>query len=114
MKLKYISLFFVLFSFVIGQNEFSEGPYGNNYFDTAGPFTLPDLNASLDGDINIDNVVNIQDIIFLINIIPEIIRKRIFKFIIRLPAIKEIGIKDNSILVKFSRFGNFFSWNIFY
>ena len=69
MKLKYISLFFVLFSFVIGQNEFSEGPYGNNYFDIAGPFTLPDLNASLDGDINIDNVVNIQDIILVIGTI---------------------------------------------
>ena len=69
MKLKYISLFFVLFSFVIGQNEFSEGPYGNNYFDTAGPFTLLDLNASLDGDINIDNVVNIQDIILVIGTI---------------------------------------------
>ena len=69
MKFKYISLFFVLLSFSISQNEFSQGPYGNNYFDTAGPFTLPDLNASLDGDINVDNVVNIQDIILVIGTI---------------------------------------------
>ena len=69
MKLKFFSIFFILFSFSFAQNEFSEGPYGNNYFDIAGPFSVPDLNSTLDGDINSDNIVNIQDIILVIGTI---------------------------------------------
>ena len=34
-----------LFSIMFGQEEFSEGPYGINYFDTAGSFTVQDLNS---------------------------------------------------------------------
>ena len=52
--------------------------------------------------------------LFLINIIPAIKKRRIFKLIIKLPAIKEIGIKDKRKLVEFSKFRNFFKWNIFY
>ena len=69
MKLKFILYNIILFSFGLTQNEFSEGPYGNNYFDIAGPFTIPDLNSSLDGDINSDDIVNIQDIILVIGAI---------------------------------------------
>ena len=39
-----ILLTLFLFSNIFGQEDFSEGPYGINYFDTAGPFTLQDLN----------------------------------------------------------------------
>ena len=44
------------------QIDFNEGPYGSEYFDIAGPFTLVDLNLEL-GDVNSDNMVNILDII---------------------------------------------------
>ena len=48
--------------------EFSEGPFGTEYFDIAGPFSLVDLNLEL-GDVNSDNIVNILDIITLVNCI---------------------------------------------
>ena len=51
----------------IGLSEdFSEGPYGTGYFDIAGPFQLPDLNMSLNGDVNLDEIVNIQDVILIV------------------------------------------------
>ena len=40
-----ILLTLFLFSNIFGQEDFSEGPYGINYFDTAGPFTVQDLNS---------------------------------------------------------------------
>ena len=49
-------------------DEFNtEGPYGILYFDTAGPFTVSDLNSSLSGDVNLDETINIQDILLVIN-----------------------------------------------
>ena len=51
----------------IGLSEdFSDGPYGTGYFDIAGPFQLPDLNMSLNGDANLDEIVNIQDVILIV------------------------------------------------
>ena len=51
----------------IGLSEdFSDGPYGTGYFDIAGPFQVPDLNMSLQGDANIDGIINIQDIILIV------------------------------------------------
>ena len=47
-------------------DEFSEGPYGINYFDIAESFSVPDLNISLQGDVNLDETINIQDVILLI------------------------------------------------
>ena len=72
--------------------------------------------------VKIKNIVRNYFILFswkvslfsLINTIPAIIKARIFKLIIKLPAIKEIGIKDKRKLVKFSKFNNLFNWNIFY
>ena len=58
-------LLFLLFS-VSFSEDFSDGPYGNNYFDTAGPFNLPDLNIEIKGDINFDETINIQDVILLV------------------------------------------------
>ena len=57
----------IFFTSFILSNEFSEGPYGTNYLDIAGPFSVPDLNLSIQGDVNLDEVINIQDIILLIN-----------------------------------------------
>ena len=54
---------------VVFPEDFSDGPYGTGYFDIAGPFQVPDLNMSLQGDANIDGIINIQDIILIINII---------------------------------------------
>ena len=43
--------------------DFSDGPYGSGYFDIAGPFGLPDLNMELQGDANIDGIINTQSCI---------------------------------------------------
>ena len=66
----YSKIIFILLSWnicFIYADNFSEGPYGTNYFDIAGPFTVPDLNASFQGDANIDGIINIQDVILLVN-----------------------------------------------
>ena len=54
------------FSFTL---DFSEGPYGSEYFDIAGPIILDDLNAVPQGDINQDNILNIQDLIIMIQFV---------------------------------------------
>ena len=46
--------------------DFSEGPYGSEYFNIAGPLELEDLNALPKGDINDDGLLNIQDVIMII------------------------------------------------
>ena len=58
-------LFSFLFSILISE-DFSDGPYGTGYFDTAGPFLIPDLNVELSGDVNLDEIVNIQDVILIV------------------------------------------------
>ena len=65
-KYFYILLMIILPTFNLIGDEFSEGPYGINYFDTAGPFSVPDLNISIQGDVNIDDIINIQDVILLV------------------------------------------------
>ena len=60
--------FFIAISVIAAQIDFNEGPYGSEYFDIAGPFTLIDLNMEL-GDVNSDNTVNILDIIATVNIV---------------------------------------------
>ena len=53
----------ILFS----QQEFDfEGPFGINYFDTAEQFIVQDLNSPVIGDVNADDILNIQDIILVI------------------------------------------------
>ena len=46
--------------------DFSDGPYGTEYFNIAAPFELSDLNMTLLGDANIDGIINIQDVILLV------------------------------------------------
>ena len=58
-----IYLVLLTFSF---SDEFSDGPYGSGFFDTAGPFSVPDLNMSFQGDVNFDEIINIQDIILIV------------------------------------------------
>jgi len=62
----FLSLLF-LTNFAITDEFDTEGPYGITYFDTAAPFTVSDINASLSGDVNLDETVNIQDILLIIN-----------------------------------------------
>ena len=52
-----------IFAIAHTQNDFSQGPYGNGSFDIAAPFSLVDLNTDPEGDINDDEITNIQDII---------------------------------------------------
>ena len=62
------STIFILSSFLISL-DFSDGPYGSEYFDIAGPFELEDLNALPQGDVNDDDILNIQDIILMIQFV---------------------------------------------
>ena len=62
-------LIFLCFFVIVFSEDFSDGPYGSEYFDIAGPFELPDLNMELHGDANIDGIINIQDLISLVNAI---------------------------------------------
>ena len=62
-------MLFLLSTFILHGQDFHEGPYGTEYFDIAGPFTLSDLNSTLNGDLNFDETVNIQDIILVISYI---------------------------------------------
>ena len=55
--------------FILNGQDFHEGPYGVEYFDIAGPFTVSDLNSTLNGDLNLDETVNIQDVILAISYI---------------------------------------------
>ena len=64
--MKNILLILLPLTFISAQIEFNDGPYGSEYFDIAGPFTLVDLNLEL-GDVNSDNTVNILDIIATVN-----------------------------------------------
>ena len=55
-------------SFTFSQ-DFSDGPYGTEFFDIAGPFSVSDLNSILSGDVNDDEIINIQDVILVIGYI---------------------------------------------
>ena len=57
-----------LISTLLLANDFNEGPYGSEYFDIAGPFTLVDLNMEF-GDVTGDGILNILDIISTVNYI---------------------------------------------
>ena len=61
----YVIILIISTSFIIS-DEFSEGPYGTGYYDIAGPFDLPDLNMTVQGDPNLDEIVNVQDIILVV------------------------------------------------
>ena len=56
----------VLLCSLLFSNEFSQGPYGTGYYDVAGPFSVQDLNISVEGDVNQDDILNIQDIIIIV------------------------------------------------
>ena len=62
--LKRLALLF-LCTFIFCE-DFSDGPYGSEYFNIAAPFELSDLNMTLLGDANIDGIINIQDVILLV------------------------------------------------
>ena len=57
----------VFFSFAKTQ-DFNQGPYGINYFDTAGPFEVNDLNLNV-GDVDLNQTVDILDLFLAIDFI---------------------------------------------
>ncbi|SVC10795.1 uncharacterized protein METZ01_LOCUS263649, partial [marine metagenome] len=63
--IKFQKHFFLLSfaSFIVAQ-DFSPGPYGTNYYDTAGPFQVPDVNAQVLGDINYDESITVEDAVW--------------------------------------------------
>ena len=56
--------FILLFTASIIAQEFCPGPYGTNYYDTAGPFQIPDVNAQVLGDINYDESITVEDAVW--------------------------------------------------
>ena len=68
MKNKIYLILLALTTFIFSQ-DFNPGPYGIEYFDIAGPFTVSDLNSTLSGDLNGDEIINIQDIIIEVSFI---------------------------------------------
>ncbi len=68
LNIQFFALLFIS-TFLLQAQDFNEGPYGIEYFDIAGPFTIADLNSTLAGDLNFDETVNIQDIILEISYI---------------------------------------------
>ena len=67
MRTLYISLLLFL-TFALA-DEFSDGPYGIEYFDTAGPFVVQDLNTDVSGDINFDDSLDVLDVVQMVTII---------------------------------------------
>ncbi len=67
--IRIFSLILITALFPLSAQDFDEGSYGTGYYDTAGPFSVPDLNAPLLGDINGDEIVNVQDIIIVVGAI---------------------------------------------
>jgi len=63
--MKKIFCFILVLTFCFSE-DFSEGPYGTSFFDIAGPFSVPDLNITIQGDPNFDETVNIQDVIIVV------------------------------------------------
>ena len=68
-----IYLLWLLTISVLSSQDFNQGPYGTTPFEIAGDFTLDDLNRPPLGDINIDSMLNIQDVMMLIGFILETI-----------------------------------------
>ena len=71
--MKKLYIIYILLLSVITTQEFDTGPYGIEYFDTAGPFYMIDLNNDnpVLGDLNQDLTININDAIIIIGIILE-------------------------------------------
>ena len=54
-------IFSLLFTSLVIAQDFSPGPYGTNYYDTAGPFQILDFNAQVVGDIDYDESIDVED-----------------------------------------------------
>ena len=48
---------------IIRAQDFSDGPYGTNFFDIAGPFTIEDLVVRQSGDLDGDRFINLKDVL---------------------------------------------------
>ena len=63
-KVKTLSILVSLINIFVYSQEFSPGPYGTHYYDTAGPFQLVDINSQVLGDINYDGETDALDVIW--------------------------------------------------
>ena len=100
MKKLYI-LYILILSVLLAQ-DFNTGPYGTEYFDTAGPFYLIDLNNDnkVLGDLNIDSKININDIIIVIGSILESIDLGDNIYIADLNEDNQIDILDITLIIE--------------
>ena len=53
----------LLFLCFVKAQDFSPGPYGINYFDIAGPFTIEDLSVRQAGDLDDNRFIDLKDIL---------------------------------------------------
>jgi len=58
----------IVFFGLVKTQDFNQGPYGINYFDTAGPFEVNDLNLNV-GDVDLNQTVDILDLFLAIDFI---------------------------------------------
>ncbi len=99
----------------VGQDNFhpwNDGPYGTNYFDIAGQFIIPEIEATIPGDTNDDNIINIQDIIQIIGYILFINEFTDDQFeVADINDDGEVNILDITILVEMILDGVIAGWN---
>ena len=69
-RLKYYIISF-LFLFLIKAQDFSSGPYGINYFDTAAPFFIEDLGVRQSGDLDGNRFIDLKDILLYTSFLDE-------------------------------------------
>ena len=61
----------LLLLFIIRAQDFSDGPYGVNFFDIAGPFIIEDLGVRQSGDLDGDRFINLKDILLYTSYLDE-------------------------------------------
>ena len=72
MYIKNIFLSLFVISSVFSQDQYQEwnnGPYGSEFFDIAAPFTFYELNPTIPGDVNSDEILNVLDLIQIVGYI---------------------------------------------
>ncbi|MBC8213862.1 MAG: hypothetical protein ISR90_02650 [Candidatus Marinimicrobia bacterium] len=63
--MKLVKVFLPFLLSIIYSQEFNEGPYGTEYYDIAGPFSVLDINLQMQGDVNSDQNLDISDILII-------------------------------------------------
>ena len=87
---------------IIYAQEFNQGPYGSDYFDIAGPFSVEDLNNNdtILGDVNYDLTLNIADVIIVIGIVLDTINNDELDIIADINLDETVNVQDITLLIE--------------